>query len=199
MDAEALIRSVYRSAYEADVEVFLPLLLELRGAGSAAVLGMCPARLDEALYLEHYLDRPVEQEIAARIGRSVVRGDIVEIGNLAAATAGLSGPLFLIMAAALAAADYRWLTFTATPQVEKAVARLNYRPLSLRAVDTSRLGDRAERWGSYYATQPRVMCCELTEALRRGKQLPAVASLLEACAATIARIASELRAYRAAS
>lgn len=122
----------------------------------------------------------------------------MEIGNLAASAPGLSAPLFLAMAAALAAADYRWLAFTATPQVERAVARLNYAPLLLCDVDVAQLGDRARQWGSYYATQPRVMCCDLPEALRRGNERPAVAALLQVHAPAVACIAEQLRAQRAA-
>lgn len=196
-EAEALIRSVYAAIYAAQVSEFLPLLLESRGRkGSMAVLGMRPARRGEPLYLEHYLDRPIEQEIAARSGRPVLREDIVEIGNLAANAGGLSTPLFLVMAAALAAADYRWLAFTATPQVERIVARMNYAPLTLREVDTGRLGERARQWGSYYATRPRVMCCDLADALRHGAELAPVAALLHQYGPTIDCIAASLRAYR---
>jgi hypothetical protein len=192
--AEALIRRVYQDTYAARISEFLPLLLELRGKGdAAAVLGMRPARAGEPLYLEHYLERPIEQEIAARTGRPVLRGDIVEIGNLAASAPGLSAPLFLVMAAALAAAGYRWLAFTATPHVEKMVAKMNYAPLSLCDVDVGRLGERARQWGSYYATRPRVMCCDLVAALQSGGELPRIAALLALHAPAIECIARQLR------
>lgn len=194
-DAEALIRRVYRDTYAAEVDEFLPLLLELRGKGSAAaVLGMRPARGDEPFYLEHYLERPIEQVIATCTGRPVLRGDIVEIGNLAASAPGLSAPLFLVMAAALAAAGYRWLAFTATPHVERSIAKMNYAPLSLCDVDAGRLGERARQWGSYYATRPRVMCCELVAALQSGSELPRVAGLLALHAPAVECIARQLRA-----
>lgn len=201
--AEALIRASYRSAYGARVSEFLPFLLELRHDDAvAAVLGMRPARRDEHLFLEQYLDRPIEQEIAAATGRPVLRGDIVEIGNLAAAARGLSVPLFLVMAAALAAADYRWLAFTATPQVERIVAKMNYAPLCLRPVDPARivelLGGRAAQWGTYYETRPRVMCCDLATALHAGSQLSRVAGLLQAYGPAIERVARQLRASKVA-
>lgn len=197
--AEQLIRRVYRAAYAADIAEFLPLLLELQGRDSAvAVLGMRPARVGQPLFLEHYLDRPIEQEIAAHAGRPVARSDVVEIGNLAAAMPGVSAPLFLVMAAALAASDHRWLAFTATPQVERLVVRLNYAPLVLHTVDATRLGADAGCWGSYYATGPRVMGCDLAAALARGAELPRVQALLAAYAPAIEHIARQLRNHGSA-
>lgn len=195
--AETLVRNVYQATYGARVPEFLPLLLELHGASSGlAVLGMRLAQPHENLYLEHYLESPIEQEIAVRMGRPVARGDIVEIGNLAASSAGLSAPLFLVMAAALSAAQYRWLAFTATPQVERIVARLNYAPLLLCDVDVERLGERAQQWGRYYESRPRVMCCDLVSALRAASSLSWVSNLLKTYAGASEKVAQQLQFFR---
>jgi hypothetical protein len=90
-------------------------------ASSAARLGMRPAASAPELFLEQYLDRPVEQEIAARANCPVGRDGIVEICNLAADQRGASRHLFVLLTAVLAAASYRWIVFTATPQVEKLI------------------------------------------------------------------------------
>ncbi|MET0380132.1 MAG: thermostable hemolysin [Spongiibacteraceae bacterium] len=200
---ERFIQSAYQRVYGAQLSEFMPLLLELRNAGGCqAALGMRPATIMRPgavatpLFLENYLDQPVEQVIAGRVGRPVARGDVVEIGNLAAATRGASPLLFLITAAALEAARYRWLTFTATAQVEKLVTRLQYAPLLLSDVDPARLGERVHSWGSYYETLPRVMCCPLPEALDAGRTNPVIAATLAAHAPTIAALAQQLGDYR---
>lgn len=194
---EQFIESTYQRVYGAQLTEFMPLLLEMRnGDACQAALGMRPATMATPLFLETYLDQPIEQVIAGRVGRPVARGDVVEIGNLAAATRGASPLLFLITAAALEAARYRWLAFTATAQVEKLVTRLQYTPLLLSDVDPTRLGERVHSWGSYYATQPRVMCCPLPEALDASRTNPAIAATLAAHAPMIAALAQQFSDYR---
>jgi hypothetical protein len=198
---ERFIADAYRQTYSAELSHFLPLLLTLGSDDhTQAALGMRPGAMpgttSEPMFLEHYLDQPVEQLIAARVGSPVTRSGIVEIGNLAATRRGASPLLFLIMAAALDAAGFRWLAFTATPQVEKLVTRLQYQPLLLSEVDPTRLGDELAQWGSYYETRPQVMCVALADALRSTRASAAIATTLARHAATIASLAQRLRQYR---
>lgn len=64
----------------------------------------CRGAATQALFLEHYLDEPIEDLIAARVGTSVERADVVEVGNLAARGAGMSR---LLIVALMAAARHR--------------------------------------------------------------------------------------------
>src|SRR5690606_23573252 len=165
-------------------------------ADTQAVLGMRPGAMGVPMFLEHYLDQPVEQIIAGRVGTPVARSGIVEIGNLASARRGASPLLFLIVAAALDAAGYRWLAFTATPQVEKLVTRLQYQPLTLSGVDPARLGDAITHWGSYYEARPEVMCVPLAGALRAARQSATIETALNSHAGIIHALAQRLREYR---
>jgi hypothetical protein len=192
--AEAFVQRVYGQAYGAQLQEFMPLLLERRCAQrTEAILGMRPGNLRAPLFLEHYLDQPVEQVIAGRSACPVARTDIVEIGNLAAGRRGASPLLFLIMAAALDAAHFRWLAFTATPQVAKLVARLQYRPLALSDVDPARIGAELARWGRYYETRPRVMCVPLAEALSAARRNVSIDATLTHYRGVIAELARQLR------
>lgn len=194
---EQFVRGAYRNSYGAQLQALMPLLLEVRCHNTTqAALGMRPGRGDAPFYLEHYLDQPVEQVIARRSAGPVARADIVEIGNLAAARRGASPLLFLIMAATLDAAGYRWLAFTATPQVEKLVARLQYRPLELSDVDPDRIGPERALWGTYYETRPRVMCVPLAEALDAGRRNALIDATLVQHRDVIAAFAGTLRRNR---
>jgi hypothetical protein len=195
---ESFIRQVYDATYGARISAFLPLLLELRNdSGGRAVLGIRPARSRQQLFLEQYLDRPIEQEIAAAANCPVGRDGIVEIGNLAADQRGASQHLFTVLAAVLAAANFRWMVFTATPQVEKLIERLHYSPKALRRVDPARLGPQIKDWGRYYDTNPRVVYCDLAGAMAAARGHAATARLLHDNAATIASIAGRLTAQAA--
>lgn len=187
---ESFIKRIYADAYGARISAFLPLLLELRNdSGGRAVLGMRPAGGKPKLFLEQYLDRPVEQEIAARASCPVGRDSIVEIGNLAADQRGASQHLFVLLTAVLAAAHYRWMVFTATPQVEKLIQRLQYSPIALSQVDPARIGEQVSDWGRYYDTRPRVACCDLAGAMNVARANPATARLLHDNAAAIEAVA----------
>jgi hypothetical protein len=99
-------------------------------------------------FLEQYLDSPVDGLIQRQIDntgrkRIIRRSDIVEVGNLAALEPGRARDLILYMTRYLYLSQFRWVVFTA--------------PVSLGWADQERLIDQQADWGSYYATQPRVM------------------------------------------
>ena len=82
--------------------------------GRRAVLGFRYA--DQApLFLEHYLERPVEQLLAARLKRPVDRSRLVEVGNLAVTTAGGGRWLITALTAYLSATGSEWALFTIGP------------------------------------------------------------------------------------
>src|SRR5690606_10001656 len=99
--AEAFIRATFRQAYAADVPAFAPNLMLLdQDARPLAALGWRSAA-EEGLFLERYLDAPIEREIGRLAGQAVPRNRIVEVGNLAAERPGSSVDLILLLAAHL--------------------------------------------------------------------------------------------------
>ena len=92
-ELELFIRDVFRRAHGASIRHFMPQLMSLRDHGGK-VLAVCGLRNagDADLFLETYLDAPVETLIAQRAGQQVARADIVEIGNLAVAEPGTKRP-----------------------------------------------------------------------------------------------------------
>ncbi|MDX1375083.1 MAG: thermostable hemolysin [Burkholderiales bacterium] len=155
---EQFIADRYARAYGARLTQFLPQLLGVRDGigGWRAAAGYAPAHAD-ALFLEQYLDQGIEQVLAAALGRPVARSGIVEVGNLAAASAGMARVLVPQLARHLHRLGYRWVAFTATRALRNAFARLGLRPLPLAAADPTRLPDAGASWGSYYAQDPMVM------------------------------------------
>jgi esterase/lipase superfamily enzyme len=69
--------------------------------------------------------------------------------------------------------------------------------LALSAVDPSRVGAQLTRWGSYYATQPRVMCVPLADALRAGRSSAAIDATLGHHTDVITALARQLRSPHA--
>jgi hypothetical protein len=157
-EIERFIAERFLKAYGAQVSHFCAHLLGARSAAGAwqAAAGYTPAG-SGALYLEHYLDRPVEAALAALTGRRVPRAGIVEVGNLVAASAGCGRSFLPALGQHLAALEHRWVVFTATREVRNLLRRLAFPVHVLAPALPERLPDRGAAWGSYYAHDPNVM------------------------------------------
>jgi hypothetical protein len=164
-EAESFVRRDYARAYGADVRHFLPQLMSLRSTDGAlrAVLGFRPAR-GGPLFLEHYLDQPVEQVLGLRIGATASRARLVEVGNLAVAHAGGARWLIAALTAYLHAAGVDWAVFTAVTTLRNAFARLGVELVTLAAADAARLpAPERARWGRYYDTAPMVVAASVQQ------------------------------------
>jgi hypothetical protein len=155
-ELQTFIGAIFRRAHGARVDLFYPGLLGYTAEqGLRAAVGY-RAGLNQSLFAEHYLDIPAEHLITARTGRSVVRGDLVEVGNLALSDPGHARWVIAASTAFLAAAGYRWVLFTATRPLANAFRRLGLRPVRLADADPARLPDGGAAWGSYYRQGPAV-------------------------------------------
>lgn len=166
-ETEVFIKQVFRKAYGARIDHFLPYLLSMRqNGGLLAALGICPAREGE-LFLETYLDMPIENRLAEHFKRPIDRNSIVEVGNLASAHGGGARFLFTALSAYLSGAGYQWAVFTATPQVRNSFAKLGVELIPLAHADKQRLGKQQERWGSYYDQQPVVVVGDVAKGAKK--------------------------------
>lgn len=155
---QAYIASTFRDTYGAQVRHFCDTLVGCRTREGqwVAALGFTYAK-DGKTFLEHYLDSPVECEIASRIRQPVSRRHIVEVGNLAAGHAGAARKLITCMTEYFYQQGLVWVAFTATRGLLNSFTRLRLKPTVLVEADPERLPDAGRSWGSYYSTKPQVM------------------------------------------
>lgn len=170
------IRRRFSQAHRARVSHFMPQLFGLQSDdGSLHGAAGCRRADSGALFLERYLDVPIEQAIFERSGVQVERHQIVEVGNLAADGVGTARTLIVKLTRLLALQGFRWVTFTGTQEVLNSFYRLGLAPQSLGLADPSRMGASLADWGRYYDSQPQVVF---------GEILPAHRQLLDAQLAT---------------
>jgi hypothetical protein len=157
-EAERFIQQCYQRAYGAEIRDFLPVLLGLYDADDQllATLGFQLAS-EGPLFLEQYLDQPIDLLLHRQIKKTVQRHQIVEIGNLAAMHPGGAQWLFLVFNAYLHAADYQWAAATLVPTLINGFHKLGMSPLTLAQANPGRLHQGTTDWGSYYSHQPKVM------------------------------------------
>ena len=154
----ATIAMVYRKAYGARLSSFMPRLLKVAAPTGSfrAIVGIRSAA-EQPLFLEAYLDEPIEQAIAAKTGEVVDRKCIVEIGNLAESRPGDARLGIIASTMYLHMLGYRWVVFTAVPQLLNAFKRLGIETHEMVAADPGRLPqDERAIWGSYYDEHPMV-------------------------------------------
>lgn len=154
---EGLIRERFAVEHGACIHHFLPRLFGLwQATGPVAAVGMQHAR-EGTLFVERYLDLPVEEALRQGLGMRTHRADIGEIGNLATLRPGLQRRLFLHLVEQLADEGVVWLVFAATPAVSNGLRRLGLDAAPLVAADPARLGRERHAWGRYYDRHPWVM------------------------------------------
>lgn len=160
---EQFIESRFEAAYGAQLSGHYPTLMGL-SASDGTVLAVAGVRFPEGgrLFLEQYLDGPVEQLVAGAFERPVSRESVVEIGSLAAGTPGASLELFGALACWLAAVcGRRYAVATVRPELTRLLSRAGFGMRRLGAADRSRLGRASESWGSYYDQRPEVFVGEI--------------------------------------
>lgn len=164
-ETETFIREVFQRRYDARVPAFAPELLMLeQGERIVAAAGWRGAGASP-LYLERYLDAPVEIHIASLGGQDVPRHRIAEVGNLAAVKPGSGVRMILSLAEQLHQSGYEWVVFTATDELIRILTRMGMPPLALQVADPARLGDEARAWGRYYDTRPVVVAGRIRQGL----------------------------------
>jgi hypothetical protein len=166
--AEAFIRDVFALRYDAHVPSFTPHLMLLEQDARPVAAAGWRGAAGSSLYLERYLDEPVEAHIARLAGHPVSRNEVVEVGHLAALKSGAGARMILTLAAHLDRLGFRWVVFTATQELIGIFNKLALPPLALAVADPARLGGEALNWGHYYDTHPVIVAGRIRLALERG-------------------------------
>jgi hypothetical protein len=166
-EAEAFVRGRFLRSHGAQINTFMPTLLLLTdpGDGLAAVAGFRCA-LDEPLFLEKYLDAPIEQALSSQTRVRARRAEIIEVGNFAAIDSRRAKILMSFMPVFFLGCSARWIVFTATTAIRGILAVMGGRCIELAGADGACVAGGTDEWGRYYASDPRVMAGYLPSARR---------------------------------
>jgi len=159
------VRDVYRKAYGAKLDTFMPRIMRVTDASGAykAVMGYRGARC-EKLFLENYLDEPIEAAISRYLGQPVDRSTIVEVGNLAEAQPGDARMAIIAATAYLWPRGYRWVVYTGVSRMRNVFRRLGLDTRELMVADETRLSpEEVAKWGAYYQANPVVCFADIKQ------------------------------------
>lgn len=163
---EAFVEDTYARTYGGQVSRHYPTLMSVQDAAGRiyAVVGFRLAG-DSELFLEQYLDAPVEHAIAEACRAPSGRERIAEIGNLASDGRGATVFLFMALAAHLRALGCDYAVATATRALRGIFAKAGFPTTELGRAKPERLPDGGAAWGSYYETDPVVLAGSIGAAL----------------------------------
>jgi hypothetical protein len=162
---ERFIQRAFARHHCAMVHAFMPTLLAMEGERNrvCGVVGFRRA-VTEPLFLERYLDVPIELALAERVGLSIPRSDIVEVGNLASSSCRAACQLVAALPRMLLADGNRWVVFTATEVVRGMLAKFRAPVIELARATRDRVDD-GDEWGRYYNSDPRVIAGYLPDGI----------------------------------
>jgi Thermostable hemolysin len=169
-EVERYIAEVYARRYGAQVRHFAPTLVTLQRQGEIVAAAGYRRAADGALFLEHYLDSPVERLLEQHAGHRPDRASILEVGHLASHRPGDGRRLIHLMTPQLASLGAQWVVSTVTRELRHLFIRTGVAPFALGAAHAAALGAEAEHWGRYYEHEPVVLAGHLPQALRHLAQ-----------------------------
>ncbi|HEY8118600.1 MAG TPA: thermostable hemolysin [Methylophilaceae bacterium] len=160
---EDFIRERFSATHGACINIFMPRLLSLRTIHDEmiAAIGL-RAAIDGRLFLETYLNRPIESLLQERLGVAIGREEIIEVGNLSTLYPGAARWLIVAVTALLKTEGYKWVVFTGTPTLRNGFHRLGLRPVELGKATIHHLpAHERAMWGNYYDHSPMVMAGDI--------------------------------------
>ena len=168
---ERFLEREFRQAYDATITEHYPILMSVQDE-EGTILGALGFRYaDESdLFLEQYLDNPIESVLAKVSNKPQARAGVVEVGSLASHGNGASVFLFTALTAYLSQQGKQYIAVTATDFLHRYFTRLGVEQLLLGHADETRLPDDGACWGSYYQTQPRILAGQIAPAYKKLQQ-----------------------------
>lgn len=155
---EKFISKVFKRVYNAELKFFHQNLLTVQSEGIEGAIGF--SSCENAIFLEQYLDLPIEEEIYRLSMIKTGRHNIAEVGNLAAIRNGSGAKLMIAMTECLLLYGYKFATFTGTNQIFSIFNKLGYTPMIITCAEKEKVSN-SNAWGSYYEYSPRVAVADL--------------------------------------
>lgn len=196
-DVQAFIKKIYEYIHHAKLSYFMPILFSGFAnmpsygdwlsaddhsvpafSGTSVAIGLKPI-CDDKIFLEQYLNTPIQTEISTLAGEPVSRQRIFEIGNLASGCAGSARLMIAFLVFYLSTPmlnpithQYQtkadWVVCTGTDAVRHILAHMGIRIHIIAKATAEALEDpeQVSAWGHYYQHNPLVIAINVADAKR---------------------------------
>ena len=153
--AETFIRNVYADEYGAQLQTFPSRIFALLNEDDEIVCAAGMRLQDDGFFSERYLDSPIEIVLGTASKRAIARDEIFEVTTLASRAPRSTAGFIESVGRFGLANGFVWSFFTLTRRLHRLVERLGHPLMHLADADYRRIPDY-ERWGTYYASEPKV-------------------------------------------
>lgn len=162
-DLESRIRTGFGQHFQACIEGFMPQLAVYRHtSGAEGVIGIRNAGT-EPLFLESYLEAPIEIALSRCTGFRVQRGQIAEVGQFVISDRDTVPDFFRDLVPFLRSQGFNWVCFTGTKRIRAILARIGFEGLPVATATRDRVRLSADNWGTYYDHEPVVIVGNLAD------------------------------------
>jgi Thermostable hemolysin len=153
--SETFIRNVYAAEYGALLQTFPSRIFTLLSDRGEIVCAAGFRSQGDGFFSERYLDSPIEQTLGALSKRTIARSEIFEVTTFASRMPRATVGFIEAIGRFGEANGFLWSFFTLTRRLHRLVERLGHPLTHLADADYRRISDH-ERWGTYYASEPKV-------------------------------------------
>jgi Thermostable hemolysin len=153
--AEDFIKKIYAARYGARLETLPSRIIALLDNRDEILCAAGLRFFDDGFFSERYLETPIENAVSAISARPVNRNAIFEVTTLASRAPLATAEFIADIGAFGERAGFEWSFFTLTRRLHLMIRRLGIALTYLGEADRRRIAD-SERWGTYYASQPKV-------------------------------------------
>ncbi len=168
-EIEQFIIKTFHHTFGADIRRFKPYLMSLRDLDHK-LIGVCGlhSATKEKLFIEHFLEMPIEAVLSTHTGHTVNRTDIVEIDNFSIEDLEMSRYLVTAINDQLYFTAKQWAVLTATPALRDVFIDLGLCPEVLADADDGLLSSEDRKvWGNYFDQAPQILAIKRMD--RRNK------------------------------
>jgi hypothetical protein len=153
--AELFIKDVYDLRYGAKLDTFPSRLMAHFEADGAISCAAGVRTEHDGFFSEAYLDAPIEEVLSITSGETIRRSQIFEVSTLASRAPRATTAFIDSIGRFGETNGFMWSFFTLTRRLHWLVERLGYPLIHLADADHRRISGH-ERWGTYYAFEPKV-------------------------------------------
>ncbi|SET50271.1 thermostable hemolysin [Thorsellia anophelis] len=155
----------YKIAFDAQLNTFMPHFMALFDDKEEirSLCGFREGRNNTSLFLENYLDDSADHILSLHFQTNINREKMIEFGQLASFSRGISAYHFLLMTERLVEMGYEWCIFTATDLLHALIKHMGLQTTLIAYADPKRVANAEKIWGHYYEHQPRILAGNLIE------------------------------------
>lgn len=159
VEVEGFIHAVFKRAHGAEITHFMPQLVALRDQNGVLMAAFGWKKASEGpLFLEQYLDEPIESLISKTLNKNITREQITKIGNLAVANPRNAGILIAHVIQHSLDMGIKWCVATAHHSLQNGLIKAGRDVYPLFNADKARLSEEEQaKWGTYYKHMPQVV------------------------------------------